>query len=65
MGPYHEITEDLSLTASEAETRGTAAEWIHWDEKLVEDFGRWLTRIGKVFAILIFAVFAAVYMGCF
>ena len=65
MGPYYEITKELSLTAGEAETKVSAAEWIRWDEELVDDFGRWLTRIGKVFSILIFAVFAAVYMGCF
>jgi hypothetical protein len=65
MGPYYEILEDLNVTAGEAETREAAVEWQRWDEELVEEFGRWLTRIAKVFGILIFAVFTAAYIGCF
>lgn len=65
MGLYYEIAEELSMTAAEAGTRDAAAEWQHWDEKIVEELFRWLSRLAKVFAISIFAVFAAVYMGCF
>ena len=64
MGPYYEIVEDPSVTPGAAATRSAAAEWQHWDEKIVEELLRWLSRLAKVFAISIFAVFAAVYMGC-
>jgi len=35
------------------ETGYDADEWQRWDEKLVEDFGRWLSRIAKAFAIVL------------
>ena len=65
MGLYYEILEELNVTASKAQTRDNAMEWQRWDEELVEELGRWLTRIAKVFVILMFAIFVAGYMGCF
>jgi len=38
-------------------------QWRRWDEELVEQFGRWLNRLAKVFAILLLAIWTAVFMG--
>jgi hypothetical protein len=46
----------------ESEYRGwrrDAEEWDRWDEEIVEDFGRWLGRLGKALAILLTGVFIA------
>jgi len=65
MGLYYEILEGLNVIAKKAQTRDNAMEWDPCDEELVEELGRWLARIAKAFAILTFAIFAGVYMGCF
>jgi hypothetical protein len=38
-------------------------QWRRWDEELVEQFGRWLNRLAKVFAILLLAIWTAVFTG--
>ncbi|MDY6951859.1 MAG: hypothetical protein SWE60_10120 [Thermodesulfobacteriota bacterium] len=55
----------MIVTTTEGQTRDNAIDWQRWDEELVEELGRWLTRLAKVFAILICGVFAALYVGCF
>lgn len=42
------------------ETSHNADQWRCWDEDLVKEFGRWLSRLAKGFAILLLAVSAAV-----
>jgi hypothetical protein len=36
-----------------------ADQWDRWDEELIEDFGRWLGRLGKALVILLTGVFVA------
>ena len=45
------------------EASHNADQWRRWDEDLVEEFGRWLSRLAKAFAILLLAVSAAVIIG--
>jgi hypothetical protein len=47
------------------ETSHNADQWQRWDEDLVEEFGRWLSRLAKAFAILLLVVSAAVVIGWF
>ena len=47
------------------ETSHNGDQWRRWDEDLVEEFGRWLTRLAKALAILLLAVFTAVVVGWF
>jgi len=41
------------------ESSWEANQWDRWDEQLIEDFDRWLGRLGKVLAILLTGVFVA------
>jgi hypothetical protein len=34
--------------------------WQRWDEELVEQFGRWLSRLVEVFVVLLVVIAAAV-----
>jgi hypothetical protein len=38
------------------EASHNADQWRRWDEELVDEFGRWLSRLAKAFAILLLAV---------
>ncbi len=55
--------KDVSRTWRDEGTHKDLDQWRRWDEELVEQFGRWLNRIAKVFAILLFAIWTAVFMG--
>jgi hypothetical protein len=65
MGPCFPTPEGLRQIRENQETSSDADEWQRWDEQLVEDFGRWLSRLAKVFAILLLAVLAAIAFGWF
>ncbi|MCK4487964.1 MAG: hypothetical protein KAU38_14555 [Desulfobacterales bacterium] len=65
MGPCYPTPEGLEQTPENYETTSDADEWRRWDEELVEDFGRWLSRLAKAFAILLLAVSAAIAIGWF
>lgn len=60
MGPCYPTPEGLRQTLENYETTSDGDEWRRWDEELVEDFGRWLSRLAKAFAILLLAVSAAI-----
>lgn len=60
MCPYFGIPEEFGKTLGCQETRCDANQWRRWDEELVEEFGRWLSRLAKALAILLLAVSAAV-----
>ena len=63
MGLYYETTQELSMTSGYGETTNEDNEWQRWDEELVEEFGRWLSRVAKVFAILFLTICGAVSIG--
>ena len=50
-------------TMGRRETSGHAEEWQRWDEDLVKDFGRWLSRFAKTFGLLLLGVLAALIIG--
>lgn len=43
----------MEKTLGRQETGYDTSEWQRWDEDLVEDFGRWLSRIAKAFTIVL------------
>lgn len=53
MSPYYRLPDKLEKTSGHQETGYDADEWQRWDEELVEDFGRWLSRIAKAFTIVL------------
>jgi hypothetical protein len=53
MSPYYRFPDELEKTLGHQETGYDASEWQRWDEELVEDLGRWLSRIAKAFAIVL------------
>jgi hypothetical protein len=65
MCPYHGIREEVRKTLGHQGTSCNDNQWQRWDEELVEEFGRWLSRLAKAFAILLLAVSAAVVIGWF
>jgi hypothetical protein len=40
-------------------------EWKRWDEELVEEFGRWVSRCARAFAVVFFVVLASAILGWF
>jgi hypothetical protein len=56
-------SKDVSTTWGDEGTHKDLDQWRRWDEGLVEEFGRWLSRFAKVFAILLLAICTAVFMG--
>jgi len=65
MYPHHGIREEVRKTLGHQETSCKDNQWQRWDEELVEEFGRWLSRLAKAFAILLLAVSAALIIGWF
>ena len=63
MSSYHGTKEELMSTMGRRETSGHAEEWQRWDEDLVKDFGRWLSRFAKTFGLLLLGVLAALIIG--
>jgi hypothetical protein len=55
--------KELIMSVIHEETRNYDVQWRCLDEELVEEFGRWLTRMGKVFAISLSPILAATFMG--
>lgn len=56
MCPYYGIPGELRKTLGHQETDYDNDQWRRWDEELVEEFGRWLSRLAKALAILLLAV---------
>jgi hypothetical protein len=65
MCPYYEIPEELRKTLGHQETSRNDNQWRRWDEEVVKEFGHWLSRLAKAFAILFLAVSAALVIGWF
>jgi len=57
------IEEGMRKSQWDGETDHGIEEWQRWDEELVERFGRWLSRLGKAFVIMLLAVLSAVVVG--
>jgi len=55
MNPDYTLRDEVEKTLGHQETGYDASEWQRWDEDLVEDFGRWLSRIAKAFTIVLLA----------
>lgn len=55
MNPHYRFPDEVEKTLGHQETGYDAGEWQRWDEDLVEDFGRWLSRIAKAFTIVLVA----------
>lgn len=55
MSAYYRFPDELEETLGHQETGYDGSEWQRWDEELVEDFGRWLSRIAKAFTIVLLA----------
>jgi predicted phosphoadenosine phosphosulfate sulfurtransferase len=53
MNSYYRLQDNPEKTLGQQETGYDADEWQRWDEELVEDFGRWLSRIAKAFTIVL------------
>ena len=53
LNPYYRLPEEVEKTSERQETGYDTSEWQRWDEDLVEDFGRWLSRIAKAFTIVL------------
>jgi len=53
MSPDYRFSDELESTLGHQETGYEASEWQRWDEDLVEDLGRWLSRIAKAFTVLL------------
>jgi len=65
MCPYYEIPEEPRKTLGHRETSCNDNQWRRWDEEVVKEFGCWLSRLAKAFAILLLAVSAALVIGWF
>jgi hypothetical protein len=55
--------KDVSRTWGDEGVHMEHDQWRCWDEALVSQFGCWLNLLGKVFAILLFAICTAVFIG--
>ena len=65
MCPQYGIPEEVRKTLGHQQTSCDDNQWRRWDEELVEEFGRWVSRFAKAFAILLLAVSAALVIGWF
>ncbi len=65
MSPYYKVPDELRQTLQYQEPTHGDHEWHRWDEKLVEEFGRWLGRLAKAFAIISVLICAAITIAWF
>jgi hypothetical protein len=56
------MTEDITRMSDQRKTSNDVDQWQRWDEELVEEFGRWVSRLAKAFAILVIAVCTGVLL---
>lgn len=63
MDLHCETSEKLSKIQAYQKADYDAERWQRWDEEMVDEFGRWLGRLGKTLAILLVAVSATVIVG--
>lgn len=59
MSSYYGTTEERISTMERLETSCDTEGWRRWDEDLVGDFGRRLSRLAKAFGLLLLGVLAA------
>jgi hypothetical protein len=59
----YEHAKDVSTTWRDEGAHKDLDQWRRWDEELVAQFGCWLNRLAKVFAILLFAIWTAFFLG--
>ena len=48
--------EDITRMSNYRKTSNDVDQWQRWDEQLVEEFGCWVSRLAKAFAILVIAI---------
>jgi hypothetical protein len=65
MDLYCGIADDRTTVPDHAKASNDVDQWQRWDEELVEEFGCWLRRLAKAFAILLIAVCTGVFLGLF
>jgi len=58
MDPYSETSKVLTRKVESQVSNSGSDHWDRWDEELVEDFSRWLSRLGKALVILLIGLFA-------
>ena len=64
MSSYYGATEELISTPGPLETSCDTEEWRRWDEDLVGDFGRWLSRFAKMLGLILVGVLVALVIRC-
>jgi hypothetical protein len=57
--------EELMRMPGHTETHNDVDPWQRWDEELVEEFGRWISRLAKACAILLIVVSTGVLLRLF
>jgi len=58
-----EDAKDVSLTLRHEGTGNDMEQWQRWDEEFMEQFGRRLSRLAKVFVVLLVVIAAAAFLG--
>jgi len=58
-----EDAKDVSLTLRREGTGNDMEQWQRWDEEFMEQFGRRLSRLAKVFVVLLVVIAAAAFLG--
>jgi hypothetical protein len=53
------VTGDIRKMPGHGKTGKDVEQWQRWDEELVEEFGRWISRLAKACAILLIAIVTA------
>ena len=48
--------EDITRMSDHRKTSNDVGQWKRWDEELVKEFGCWVSRLAKAFAILVIAI---------
>jgi hypothetical protein len=58
MDPHLKPSKALTIRQESQVRNSEVDNWDRWDEELVEDFSRWLGRLGKALVILLIGIFA-------
>lgn len=62
MDVCHTAAEDITTMSDHRKTSNDVDQWQRWDEELVEEFGCWVSRLVKAFAILAIAICTGVML---
>jgi hypothetical protein len=55
-------SEDITTMSDHRKTSNDVHQWQRWDDELVEEFGCWVGRLAKAFAILAIAICTGVML---